>query len=193
MEKWYQLGGKASIFWDPGQPKEENKTLLPGEVKQLKATERVTTAKRADGLVVLSEAEAQEYLQKNPPVKEAVKADNSAQSKLDRAAEMEQAAQETLKQAELKLEQIEDLEDELSELKTDKKNLIARVTELEADAAKQEKSKDKQRVKDLEAENEKLTDQVKTLGGEVSSLKAELEKLVPLPAPLDLPHLLKNN
>lgn len=160
MEKWYQLGGQSSIFWDPKQPK--NQTLLVGQVLQLKATDAVSAAVRKGGLTVLSESEAQEFLKKNPVAKEEVVKDDGAQAKLDQASQKEEFAKNTLQEAEIKLAQAKGLETELSELKEDKVKLLERIADLEKDL---NAKPDKKKLVDLEKQ--------------VADLTAELAKLSP--------------
>jgi hypothetical protein len=130
MEKYYQLGGNASIFWDPQQP--ENDVLLKGEVKALKQTTKVAEHFRKGGLVLVQTEEAKAIIEKNEELQKKTKADEKAQLKLNKAAEKEEGAKEILREAEIKLKQAAEVQAENDQLKLDKQALLDRITELEA-------------------------------------------------------------
>lgn len=60
MAKLFELGGNATIFWDPTQPKEENQKLLVGQKKELEETEEVRKAVSFNYLRVVSKGELEE-------------------------------------------------------------------------------------------------------------------------------------
>lgn len=132
MEKWYQLGGNTSVFWDPSQPTDDQQKLLIGEAKQLKRTDRVTAWVRKGGLIELSDADAKIVLEKNEELKNKAKNAAKADKRLESAAQKEQEAKETLRQADLKLKEVETIQAENTQLKAEKQQLLKRIEELEA-------------------------------------------------------------
>ncbi len=49
--KFYKLGPKSDLLWDPSQTIPENRKLLKGEVKELEVTPRVASAVRQEWIV----------------------------------------------------------------------------------------------------------------------------------------------
>lgn len=125
MGKWYTLGAKASVFFDPTQPDTESQTVAVGDVKQLEETKLVLEWKKGGGLVQLSDAEAKELIDKNAALKKEVKAKSKADQTLEAAAKKEAEADEKLAKANLINEQAAKVLDENSKLKD-------RIAELEA-------------------------------------------------------------
>jgi hypothetical protein len=139
MEKWYQLGGNSSMFWDPLQPTTDQQKLLIGEAKKLKRTERVTAWVRKGGLIELSEREAQEIMDKNEELKKNLKVASKVDKKMEAVAKKEEEVKAILREAELKLKAAEEIQAENAQLKVDKQQLMNRVAELEAAAAQGKK------------------------------------------------------
>lgn len=132
MDKWYKLGGKASVLWDPTQPDPEKQTIALNEVKQLKLTDRVLNWKRSGALVELSESEAQAEMK---AIDEMLVAQSKAASKaekvLDKAGKKEAEASQTLREAEVKLKAAQKIISENEQLLENEKALKSRIAELE--------------------------------------------------------------
>jgi hypothetical protein len=73
MTKLFELGGNATIFWDPTQPKEENQKLLVGQKKELEETEEVRKAISFNYLRVVSKGELEETEPKTEETEEKAK------------------------------------------------------------------------------------------------------------------------
>jgi len=139
-EKYYELGGSASIFWDPTQPREDQQTLYRGQVKQLAETERVMHARRAGGLISLSESEAKEKAERYDKNRfeadaKAAKEISAANKTLEAAAVKEEENRVALKEAEIKLEEAKKAQADAEATKSENDKLRARINELEAAAA----------------------------------------------------------
>lgn len=142
MATWYQLGGKASMFFDPTQPDPQNQKLLRGEAKPLKTTDKVAAWVRGGGLVKLTENEALELNKANGDrtAKLNAEAEEKAKAILNKAAEKDEEAKEKLRQAEIKLQAADGIAAERDQLKSDNDALIKRIKELEDQQAGTDKT-----------------------------------------------------
>lgn len=106
----YKLGPKASSFYDATQPKDENKSLSVGEVKELHATPTVNTWLRNGGLVIATSEDEQDAEQAAGANQKAIataaasapkseKANKKAKEILDAAKQKHQEATVVLEQA----------------------------------------------------------------------------------------------
>jgi hypothetical protein len=128
MAEWYKLGGAMSSFWDPAQPNKDNTTLAIGQAKLLEETERVTFFRKGEGLIRLTEKEAQELIGDTAAKAQAAKL-SSNDDAITEANKVLEDAQVKLKEAELKsaaadeaVNKATDLEKENAELKKALKN-----------------------------------------------------------------------
>ncbi len=131
MGKWYKLGGAATCFWDPKQSDRDNSDLIVGQAKQLDETDRVAVARIGGHIVEVSESDAiklnQDFAKANAQVDTTaknVKTNAKADATLEKAAGLEQKANETLALAQTKedaanqiLTENERLKSELAEAK----------------------------------------------------------------------------
>lgn len=133
---WYRLGGKATCFTDPEQSDDDAKFINATQAKQLELTPRVEAAKKGEGLIKITEAEAKELNDETAAKNAAFEAAELAKKKRPAAVVIDTtaiaASTEANAKADAKLEEAAKTLEEAKVLKKEAENKTADFDDLQA-------------------------------------------------------------